>query len=90
MWMPRWIKRTFFGARPTSRTTLRFITKGGMRALKTRTTTHPPVIIFGIFDGDEILFNCLVKPGTKPELAGELTRHLTEAAQNVIEGSDAP
>jgi len=88
MWLPRWIKRIVFGNHPSPKTTLEFMTTGGLRALKTRTSSPPPILIFGISDGEQVFVRCVTRPDLDPDLAQELSLHLAETAHQFLDDDE--
>ncbi len=85
MHLPRWLKKLFFAAHPSAKTMLAYMCKGGLRALDTRSVETPAVMIFGCFDGQDVVFATFARHDAHPDLSGDLSQHLAAAAKRFLE-----
>lgn len=85
MWLPRWIKRLFFAVHPDARAMLGFVTTGGLRALETRSIETPAAIVFGVFDGESVIFKTFARHDVDPDLSDELSQILADATKKFLE-----
>jgi len=85
MWLPRWIKKIVFGPQPTPKQCLNYVTRGGLRAIQTRTTIYPNLLIFGLCTDDQVMFQATIRPDLDPEIASRLVKHMSKTAEKFFD-----
>lgn len=92
MWLPKFIKQILFNAQPTTSQCLEYMSRGGIRALRTRTPSLPKILIFGVVDETNLAIMVETEIDLDPQISKKLSQHLTTQARRYLqqEGLEIP
>jgi len=85
MRLPRWLKKLLFGEKLSADEIVQIIARGGLRAADTRVDVKPPIMFFGVFDGESVVIRAFHRQDVDSEVIHEFSTHLATCAADYLE-----